>query len=100
MEPPAAGHLPVEGRRPPADWSTAEAEAAPRKTATVYSTRLPDDLATWLENEATRCGINPSAMLGELIAEARRAHGGDKTVTVRLSDLHRAIDRIADRSTA
>ncbi|MEV0396737.1 hypothetical protein [Polymorphospora rubra] len=100
MESPAAGRLPVEGRRPPTDWSTAEVEAVPRKPAMTYSTSLSGDLATWLEVEATRRGVNPSAMLGELVAEARRTRSSDKTVTVRLSDLHRLIDQLDDRSPA
>jgi hypothetical protein len=82
------------------DWSAGEVEATPRKATMVYSTRLPDDLSQWLEAEATRRNINPSAMLRELVAEANRASSEDKTVTVRLSELHRAIEQVAGRDAA
>ena len=52
------------------DWSGAEVETTTRKGTMVYSTRLPDDLSRWLEDEADRCGINPSAMIRELVADA------------------------------
>lgn len=81
------------------DWSSGgEVVNKPRTVSMVYSTRLPDDLSRWLEDDATRRGINPSALLRELVAEARRASEQDKTVTVRMSELHKAINQVADRA--
>ena len=82
------------------DWTDATVDTNARKVTMVYSTRLDDDLATWLENEAGRRDINPSAAIRELIADAKRTAEQDKTVTVRLSDLHKVINQIADRAEA
>ncbi|WP_123809784.1 hypothetical protein OG799_27580 [Micromonospora sp. NBC_00898] len=82
----------------PIDWSGAEVETTPRRVTMVYSTRLPDDLSRWLVEEASRRGINPSVMLRELVADGKRAAAEDKIVTFRLSDLHRAINQVADRT--
>ncbi|MFF0822496.1 hypothetical protein ACFYUR_19205 [Micromonospora haikouensis] len=82
------------------DWTDATVDTTARKVTMVYSTRLSDDLATWLEDEATRRDINPSAALRELVADAKRNAEQDKTVTVRLSDLHQVINQIADRAEA
>ena len=82
------------------DWSAGDVSATQRRTTMVYSTRLPDDLSRWLEDEAGRRDINPSAMLRELVAECKRASQEDKTVTVRLSELHRAIEQVAARDAA
>lgn len=61
---------------------------------TVYSTRLPRDVARSLEDEATRRGVTPSALIRQLVETALAKPAEDATVTVRLSDLHRAIDTI------
>ncbi|MEU3114305.1 hypothetical protein ABZ652_09505 [Micromonospora chalcea] len=82
----------------PIDWSGAEVEPTPRKATMVYSTRLPDDLAQWLVEEASRRGINPSVMLRELVADGKRAAAEDRVVTFRLSDLHRAVNQLANRT--
>ncbi|RQX14316.1 hypothetical protein DLJ58_01420 [Micromonospora arida] len=71
-------------------------ETTPRKVTMVYSTRLPDDLSRWLVEEASRRGTNPSVMLRELVADGKRAAAADRMVTVRLSDLHRAINDATD----
>ncbi|MET8907573.1 hypothetical protein [Micromonospora sp. NPDC004551] len=88
----------IEAAKQPIDWTDATVDTTVRKATMVYSTRLPDDLATWLEDEATRRGINPSAALRELVADAKRTAEQDKTVTVRLSELHQVINQIADRA--
>lgn len=82
----------------PVDWTEAQVDRAPRAVSMVYSTRLPDDLSTWLEEEATRRGINPSALLRELVGDARRVASEDRVVTLRMSDLHQAIEQIAERA--
>ncbi|WP_433315606.1 hypothetical protein [Micromonospora chersina] len=86
----------VRAAQQPIDWSGAEVETKPRKVTMVYSTRPPADLSRWLVEEASRRGINPSVMLRELVADGKRAAAEDKIVTVRLSDLHRAINHATD----
>lgn len=82
------------------DWTDATVETEARKVTMVYSTRLNDDLGTWLEDEATRRDVVPAVLLRELVADAKRTAEQDKTVTVRLSDLHQVINQIADRAEA
>ncbi|BCJ34536.1 hypothetical protein Athai_20390 [Actinocatenispora thailandica] len=77
------------------DWSGAQVERAPRRASTVFSVRLPAELADWLAGEADHRHVTPSAVLRELVATAARAASADSTVTLRLSDLHRAIDALA-----
>ncbi|QGN45966.1 hypothetical protein GKC29_03270 [Micromonospora sp. WMMC415] len=86
----------IQAAQEPIDWSGAEVETTPRKVTMVYSTRLPDDLSRWLVEEASRRGTNPSVILRELVAEGKRAAAEDRMITVRLSDLHRAINHAAD----
>ena len=60
--------------------------------------RLLDSPATGgsspLEAEATRRGVTPSALIRQLIEAALNTPQEDATVTVRLSDVHRAIDTV------
>ncbi|KAB1099036.1 hypothetical protein ACIBSS_27395 [Micromonospora aurantiaca] len=42
----------IEAAKQPIDWTDATVDTTARKATMVYSTRLPDDLATWLEDEA------------------------------------------------
>ncbi|TQS39731.1 CopG family transcriptional regulator [Cryptosporangium phraense] len=77
------------------DWSGAVVETRP--ASIVHSTRLPAPLSERLEAEAARRGITPSALIREYVeaALAGPAVTGDATVTLRLADLHRAIDQLA-----
>lgn len=86
----------VRAAQEPIDWSGAHLEPASRKVTMVYSTRLPDDLSRWLVEEASRRGTNPSVMLRGLVADGKRAAAEDRVVTVRLSDLHRAISHVTE----
>ena len=79
------------------DWSGAAVESAERVPTVVHSTRLPAALSAQLEAEATRRGVTPSALVREYVEAglASLAVAGDATVTLRLADLHRAIDQLA-----
>ncbi|HZN19376.1 MAG TPA: hypothetical protein VFB84_14545 [Micromonosporaceae bacterium] len=75
------------------DWVTgAEVEREPRPAMIVVSVRLPGELAVWVGDEAERRGVYPSAVIRDLVEQARREASVDETITMRRSDLHRAID--------
>lgn len=74
------------------DWSGAEVEREPRRMAFVYTVRLPDELAQWVEGKATEQHLRPSTLIRELLEAARRLEAEDEPVIVRRSDLVRAID--------
>lgn len=80
------------------DWSSAEVEREPRAVSIVHSVRLPAELSGRVEAEAQRRRVTPSAVIRELIEVGLAAVGDDTTVTVRVSDLHRAIDRMVQRA--
>ena len=74
------------------DWSGATVEHESRPVSIVHSVRLPAELSARLELEAGRRDVTPGALIRELIDIGLKPLGGDVVVTVRLSDLHRAID--------
>ncbi|GAA3392978.1 ribbon-helix-helix domain-containing protein [Cryptosporangium minutisporangium] len=80
-----------------ADWSGAAVETVDRPSTVVHSTRLPAALSEQLEAEAARRNLTPSALIREYVEAGltQLTASGDATVTVRLADLHRAIDQIA-----
>jgi hypothetical protein len=83
------------------DWSGAEVVAdRPRGTSVVHSTRMSHDLTSRLFTEAERRGITPSELIREYVVAGLDAAdvAGDAVVTVRLADLHRAIDTAVRRA--
>ncbi len=76
------------------DWSAAEVDTEPRRVSIVHSARIPAELSEQLETEAVRRGITPSKLIAELVAEGLAAREASGTVTVRVADLHRAIDQV------
>jgi hypothetical protein len=73
------------------DWNgSVPAERA--TVSTVHSVRVDNELADWIASEADRRGVKPSAVIREALTTARAAATEDQTVTLRLSDLHRAIN--------
>lgn len=91
----------------PIDFTDATVEREPRRVKMTYSFRLreQDDeaLAHWLEDEAGRRGLPPgSDLLRELLTELRLQSVGDddKVVTVRVGELRRMVNEIADRPAA
>ena len=79
------------------DWSGATVESPARPSTVVHSTRLPGALSEQLEAEAARRNVTPSALIREYVEAGltQLTANGDATVTVRLADLHRAIDQLA-----
>ena len=76
------------------DWTGGEVDREERKTTVVFSVRLPADLAEALAEEASRRGTTPSVVLRGLV-ETLRHRDEEVVVTMRLADLHRAIDQLA-----
>lgn len=74
------------------DWSGVEVDRDERPATIVVSVRLPADLADVLAGEAERRGVKPSLVLRDLV-EGLRPADAEETVTLRRSDLHRAIDQ-------
>jgi predicted DNA-binding protein len=79
------------------DWTGATVERESRPVSVVHSVRLPVELSERVEAEASRQGVTPSALIRDLVATAL-AEEQDETVTVRIADLHRAIDRALRRA--
>lgn len=72
------------------DWSDAIVETEPSNAKVVHSTRIRPELSEALEAEAARRKMTPSALIATLVEEGLSPQ--QETVTVRLVDLHRAID--------
>jgi hypothetical protein len=60
----------------------------------VHSARIPPHYSEQLEAEATRLGTNPSALICEYVIEALNRARQDEVVTLRRSDLQRAIEKV------
>jgi predicted transcriptional regulator len=75
------------------DWSGAEVDEG-RKASTVYSVRVDRELAEWIAAEADRRSVSPSLVIRDALLEAKTAAANDQTVTLKLSDLHRAVNRL------
>jgi hypothetical protein len=80
------------------DWTNATVERGPRQASIVHSVRIPIELSKRLEAEADRQGVAPSILIRDLVTAALLAAEHDETVTVRVADLHRAIDLAVQRA--
>jgi predicted DNA-binding protein len=80
------------------DWSGATVERETRPVSVVHSVRLPADLSDRLETEAVRRGVTPGALIRELVDAGLNVVTADTVVTVRVADLHRAIDTIVQHA--
>ena len=76
------------------DWSGAEIDDTKRSISIVYSVRVDQELSEWIAAEADRRSVSPSLVIRDALAEAKAAEASDQTVTLKLSDLHRAVNRI------
>jgi len=74
------------------DWTGATVEHGPRRSSFVYSVRVPNDLSELLDAEATRRGVTPSALIRDLVSAGLYAATDETVVTLRVADIHRAID--------
>lgn len=90
--------------REPVDWlAEGEVETTARPVRMNYSLRMrkgDEALALWLEEEADRRGVNPSDLVRDLCNDARLRDisGQDRKITVRVSELHRLVDTIAEQA--
>jgi predicted DNA-binding protein len=80
------------------DWTSATVEHERRPVSVIHSVRFPSDVSDRLEAEARRRGLTPSALVRELVDAGLSDLDEDTTVTVRVADLHRAIDRALHRA--
>lgn len=76
------------------DWSNAEVVDQPRPASTVYSVRLPDGVSQQFEAVASERGITPTKLIRELIDAAIASPREGQVVTLRVEDLHRALDAV------
>ena len=77
------------------DWSGAVVEQEPRPASIVHGVRLSPELSGRLVDEAGRRGLKPGELLREIVAEALAERADDEVLTLRRTDLLRAIDTIA-----
>lgn len=75
------------------DWTGAEIDEG-KKVSIVYSVRVDSELAEWIASEADRRSVSPSLVIRDALVEAKTAEASDETVTLKLSDLHRAVNRL------
>jgi predicted DNA-binding protein len=80
------------------DWTETAVERERRPVSVIHSVRFPAEVSERLEAEAERRGLTPSALVRELVEAGLSDINDDTTVTVRVADLHRAIDRALHRA--
>lgn len=81
------------------DWSGAEVDGQERTASVVFSFRVPADLSEQIVAAAEARGLKPGAWVREVMeAAVARPRSEEETVTVRVADLHRAIDTIVRRA--
>jgi len=78
------------------DWSEARVDERPRAVSVVQSVRFSRDLTERLMVEAARRGVTPSEVIRDLV-EAGLSNV-DESVTVRLADVRRVIEALAQRA--
>jgi hypothetical protein len=85
------------------DFTNGEVITEQRQVSVVFSFRAPAEWSEEILAEMQRRGLdNPSQLMKALLREGldRAAAGNNQVVTVRVDDLHRAIDSIVTRSAA
>ncbi len=78
------------------DWSSAQVEDRPRSASVVQSVRFSRELTERLMAEAARRGCTPSEVIRDLV-EAGLSNI-DESATVRVADVRRAIEALAQRA--
>jgi hypothetical protein len=76
------------------DLTGAYIDDTKRSISIVYSVRVDQELSEWIASEADRRSVSPSLVIRDALLEAKTAAANDQTVTLKLSDLHRAVNRI------
>jgi hypothetical protein len=85
------------------DFTDGEVITGQRPVSVVFSFRAPAEWSEEILVEMQRRGLdNPSQLMKALLREGldRAAGGNARVVTVRVDDLHRAIDSIVTRPAA
>jgi hypothetical protein len=83
------------------DFTDGEVVGRAEQRSVVFSFRAPAEWSDEILAEMQRRGLdNPSQLMKALVREGldRAAAGDDRVVTVRVGDLHRAIDLIVTRA--
>jgi predicted DNA-binding protein len=78
------------------DWSSAQVDERPRSASVVQSVRFSRNLTERLMAEAARRGCTPSEVIRDLVEAGLSAI--DESATVRLADVRRAIEALAQRA--
>ncbi|WP_129669917.1 hypothetical protein [Phytoactinopolyspora endophytica] len=78
------------------NWSAAKVDTQPRKATVVHSVRMSRDLTERLLTEAERRGITPSEVIRDLVDAGLTT--AERSTTVRLADVHRAIDSLTQKT--
>jgi predicted DNA-binding protein len=78
------------------DWSGAQVEDRPRSASVVQSVRFSRELTERLMAEAARRGCTPSEVIRDLVEAGLSTV--DESATVRLADVRRAIEALAQRA--
>lgn len=76
------------------DMTGAYIDDGKRSVSIVHSVRVDQELAEWIASEADRRSVSPSLVIRDALVEAKTAQASDQTVTMKLSDLHRAVNRL------
>ncbi len=76
------------------DFTGAYIDDTKRSISVVYSVRVDQELSEWIAAEADRRSVSPSLVIRDALVEAKTAEASDQTVTLKLSDLHRAVNRL------
>jgi hypothetical protein len=76
------------------DWTGANVDDMKRQISIVHSVRVDQELSEWIAAESERRGVSPSLIIRDALTEAKAAQASDETVTLKLSDLHRAVNRL------
>lgn len=81
----------------PADFTGAVVVTDPpaKRPTVVHSTRLPAEYSEELEAEADRRGTNPSKVMQQIVVDWFEARRQSPVITVKVVDLHRALDSVA-----
>ncbi|MBN1174937.1 MAG: hypothetical protein JXA67_22455 [Micromonosporaceae bacterium] len=83
----------------PLDLTGATVDTQTTHVKIVHSVRLEPDTSERLFAEAERRRVTPSVLLREIVEQALApAPNVEETVTVRLADLHRALDSVIRRA--
>ena len=80
------------------DWNSAQHDNRPRAGGVVHAVTMSYEMTEQLVTLAQRRGVSPNDQIREIV-EDYLDDGADEVVTIRRSDLHRAIDLAVKNAT-